>query len=1227
MKILLAQIKTWFLTLLNAISIKTLQFTKRVNVKIEKLLETKKDDSFESLTPTLDCDQNNTYRDALLWALKNDDIKNIAVTGAYGSGKSSVIKKFRKEHPEYKYAHVSLACFNNETPDIQLVEMSILQQLSYYVKYKSVPDSRITRIKKNSKLKISFWAFLCFTFLLSLFIIIFIHNPFRNEILEIFKKWKLLDICWHELKILTYIYAASFTLWLISKLIRNFSSLKIGKFTLQGNAIELAKTVEPSILNKHLDEILYYFEVNKFDVVIVEDLDRFTCNANNQNIFAKLREINQLINNSQQVQHKVVFLYAVKDDLFSNLHKDRTKFFDFVIPIVPVINVSNSGDLLLKRITKNENKISQEFENLILDVSLYIDDMRLVNNIFNEYAIYSKVLSNNPDKLRIFAMIVYKNLMPDDFALLHSNQGAVYKLFSNVKELTKKAIEEEELKLSTLKEKINLSEKSVLKDINELRMIYLFKIIELYPEGKDLIINDSAVSIVEAKEDQWFSQLISNNFKVRIYNPNTYRVTAVNEIDFSEIEKNVDTQSYVEREKIIKNKERKELISIKKEKLSIEERIKELEIGSIEKLNLASNDAYFKEIQSQPALIYMIRNGYINEDYHRFISFIYEGRLSLPDHEFLSTIKMGISKPFDYKLEKIENVYKQLKNVFDKDVILNITLFDYLLKTGNKYQVEIKRIFDQRGYNYIKYFDFVECYLKEGAYKKEFLEAVCSNWNDLWFIATHVVELPEEKLRFIAYNLIENINPDVLKLICEDGLFPSYIENLPELLDYSLKLNLNTKVTNIIKELDLKFNTLQKSENEELIDFIYKGKYYEINEYMIRYFVLHYSKNNINEEISTIYPSYTNIFNMEDDSLFRHICNNLSLYIKEVYLKQCNWIEDEDHIYYFLGSESILEIDEKIAIVDKMLNVISDLSEIDGIELKEKVIEKNKCAPTWNNIFNYYSEKLKFDNILLKFLIIEENYLPLSKIRCNYGEKYDKKFVQEFSLALLHENNLSFDSYSYLIKALIFRYREFDFQPLSENKIVQLIKNEIIKPSENTFIGLIPFQKCFIELATRDKRSFLRNYSSYKIDSEGQKILLSSSKFTEEQKSRIIKKIDIKALNNIPLGNIIIKVVYNENIELDLKELNQLLKYSDKNEYRILLVTSYLQSNNNSSDEISSLMQSLGGKYYELSKLRCKPTFNNIDYNLRLLETLKKVKYIRRFEKEKNQIRSINRYV
>lgn len=153
-------------------------------------------------------------------------------------------------------------------------------------------------------------------------------------------------------------------------------------------------------------------------------------------IFERLREINKLTNNQlkqyQKKETKILrFFYLLRDDIFCT--KDRTKFFDFIIPVVPVVDSSNSYDQLITILKTyiDGNKIEKGF---LEGISLYIDDMRLLKNICNEFHLYYSNINNNKLELnanKMFAIIVYKNLFPLDFTLLQMNQGFVFYIFNN----------------------------------------------------------------------------------------------------------------------------------------------------------------------------------------------------------------------------------------------------------------------------------------------------------------------------------------------------------------------------------------------------------------------------------------------------------------------------------------------------------------------------------------------------------------------------------------------------------------------------------------------------------------------------------------------------------------------------------------------------------------------------------------------------------------------------
>lgn len=134
------------------------------------------------------------------------------------------------------------------------------------------------------------------------------------------------------------------------------------------------------------------FRRDTVSVNLFEDLDRLE----NRKIFVHLRELNNLLNNDDAIKHKpIVFVYAVRDDIFTR--EDRTKFFDFIIPVVPVVNATNSGEILLEKLDDARrhgiyHDISQGF---VLDVAPFISDMRVLQNIYNEFVVYKKHCRQN----------------------------------------------------------------------------------------------------------------------------------------------------------------------------------------------------------------------------------------------------------------------------------------------------------------------------------------------------------------------------------------------------------------------------------------------------------------------------------------------------------------------------------------------------------------------------------------------------------------------------------------------------------------------------------------------------------------------------------------------------------------------------------------------------------------------------------------------------------------
>lgn len=109
---------------------------------------------FEKLTP-ISNSELGIYEDAIDFVFDNDDVRNVAISGAYGAGKSSVLESYKAKHKDKKYVHVSLAHFNENadrdergTVKESVLEGKILNQLIHQISSDRIPQTNF-KVKKS----------------------------------------------------------------------------------------------------------------------------------------------------------------------------------------------------------------------------------------------------------------------------------------------------------------------------------------------------------------------------------------------------------------------------------------------------------------------------------------------------------------------------------------------------------------------------------------------------------------------------------------------------------------------------------------------------------------------------------------------------------------------------------------------------------------------------------------------------------------------------------------------------------------------------------------------------------------------------------------------------------------------------------------------------------------------------------------------------------------------
>lgn len=358
-------------------------------------------------------------------ALKDDRILNIALSGVYGSGKSSVIETLiKRAHPKQRFLQISLATHASKEEresgamnqnEILSLEYSILQQIIYLED--SLLDSLFSHkchISEDGIINKTLWTVF---FILSLLLTFFPDLIGHLKVFEDLTVPKALSTAIGIIGLATFTVTSIIGIYYVVKQFR-IKQLSINSGI--GKAELESESAPVSLFNQQLDNILLFFQRTDYNVVVFEDLDRF----NYPQLYLKLREINKIINSSKFVNRRIVFVYAVKDDIFND--NFRVKVFDYIRHIPPVASPRNSKDFL--RVTLNE----MGYENVISDkvlrhVATYLEDMRTVLNTANEFdQIYHDFSFDErkdlkPDNLLTF--IAYKNMHPDKYALLSMQKG------------------------------------------------------------------------------------------------------------------------------------------------------------------------------------------------------------------------------------------------------------------------------------------------------------------------------------------------------------------------------------------------------------------------------------------------------------------------------------------------------------------------------------------------------------------------------------------------------------------------------------------------------------------------------------------------------------------------------------------------------------------------------------------------------------------------------------
>ena len=1012
---------------------------KKITIDLDKIqLPTNTPKSYKEYEP---------YASVLKNKIDDPNVRNIGIVAPYGAGKSSLIttyiEKEKKNDSEFdeKVISISLANYSSivneiecEEPSLdtkptkngdsakakievrneQEIEKSILQQLFYKNNNQNTPASRFKVLKNNT------FNNILLTFLITVCSVSigFLAFQFFDNIFQISPSWKPK---WYFIGSAVIIAIATFSL-IIYGLIRSkyVKSIQVGDFHFEKNENESI-----SVFNQYLDEIIYFFQRNNFKILIIEDLDRF----NNLNIFSKLKELNTLINNNDGIKKKhkkITFVYAVKDSMFKN-EEERSKFFEFILPVIPSITPDNVKDELSRelRTILNLEDIPLSSQ-LVVDISDYISSRRILNNIISDFLIHLSLLhiDNNSDKSldKLFALMVLKNVSPLEYERLQSQseKSIIYSILKDKKDQAQSNLcKNLEKEINDLNNYLLELKNEELKSIDELSYLLLGI---MHKEHNNFVSLPNPIKT--------FNGIKTFNYNYR--NHYGYGVSTTTQ-DIKSLEEKFFGEAgyFANRERNITNKSKEnhdKLINKKNELTG--QRHKILNMTFYEMYELYP-EQFPNEIFEENLIKLLLVNGYVDETHMDYLS----------DHrdDFISYNDKQIKQRINRK-EKID-IFERV----DSPERLIISLQENRFSSINILNYYIVKELVQNSYSYKeKYARFIECFKRNDNVCKSFIEQIAnSNYEYDEVISKLTKEKPQifewiytsttilqEKKNSVLWSILNNSNitADDISLINKAGV-------LAEFINYSS--DFCNKYNNSNCDIDKLDNIL----SIELI-FIDKFVKNKNSEYILDHNCYNFSIENVNTILSDYYgmrkesietKNYEVVCELPECSLKTRIFHDINGYIKNLYNKiESGNLSTEKLTDLLINKDIDLEV--KKLIVSKETATIFYVEELEN-EIVEQLISKERIILVTTDVLNLF-DKIE-EGLIVYYIENHANVLEINQDVLNENETFKLFFF----------NNTDISKYLDKIGDSYENISEFS----NVNNILLLIENRKILYSTDDF--------------------------------------------------------------------------------------------------------------------------------------------------------------------------------
>lgn len=1135
-------------------------------------------------------------------------VREIAVTAPYSGGKSSFINTYMKIRRKNKYTRISLADFNDgdsgekkvetgsdDREKLNKIEEAIVQQILYRPSREKTPYSRFRRIVtpvsywKAWHHSVGYMMALISMFALAKMPVFSIQNLFESNAVDTTMQYN------HLISFICMAYVVAFGSLVLKDGIRYLSRQRVTSISPAKGLITFDESQKDSVFNVHLEEIIYYFKCTESNIVIVEDLDRFQ----RTDIFVELKRLNNLINESGDVKQDVVFIYALRDDVFKG--PDRTKFFDAIIPVVPVLSKFNVYPQFKKWLANVD--LASDFDDMFLkDVSVFIEDMRILKNIVSEYKIYRDVLNKNFAEFsrnKLMAFVIYKNVHSGDFACLHGGAGWLAKTIKDIDRMRFELSSRIAEKIQELTSEIEKYNKEIASSSEELNLLYLYRFFR--EKGGPLpwgINNESVLKFAEIGKLSDITVSSSNSTIKGAANQN------IGSFRNNELDRFLKDNSHTERLRLLNDGYKKVIIEGKSKLEKLVEEHGLVKSYSIRKI-LGTDEAadLYEQIKAAiPLLAHFLRRGYIGEDYGLYMSHFHEGDMTRRDMEFVVAVKKQQAISCDYSIDNCEETFGWFNEEdYRTEAFFNIKIFEYLLT----------RNIDQPLKVHVSYCLKSHVERAEKLSRSRFLG---SSWfallADVWpeFISCFC---DDQNLSFVIKNefliaALSSLNVDEKCFVDSRISFANYIKSELSLIDAIEKSDNVKKFVMLLSKLNVSFGDIEGIKGCE--KFMRQAIPFGLilpSIVNLKYLIEVYAGRSVDPPFD-----YLNLKEIDDPHFVDFIEDNLESLAGHVVAGYIHLSSEEDLLLFINDDQLDHSVQQKI--IAKSEVKIIDIES--SVEKNWNLLVQHKAVlPSWNNLLVIIGSKSIEKEIVANYLNSVDVIRSLCEEKC-------ERFDDDINLVIERMADRDIDSET-LIKFLNVVNWMFpsDLMEVTDiDKIRDLITCGKIEPTlanHEVVFGVDPQVAAFlVEMNYGDYCSDSVRLSAVKMDINGLLNIVESEVLSRDQKVRIAESKldllfeDLSVFSGKELKDLMVRIDGEKSrtfVKIDASKLMDLLNsdYFDRDQKLHLIISNFDRIG--SEEEIRKTIVSLGGKYADLTKPSGRVIMDDTKVNRDLLETLK----------------------